>query len=51
MDEQIPYARKVVSGDYNSYGRKSAATKKIYLPLLEMSDLESLVDLFVSRAS
>jgi len=52
MDEQQPtaYDRRNVEGDFNAYGRKNAATKKLYLPLLEMSDLGSLFELIVQRS-
>ncbi len=52
MDEQraTAYDRRNVAGDFNASGRKNAATKKLYLPLLEMSDLDSLFELILQRS-
>lgn len=52
MDEQqaAAYDRRNVAGDFNEFGRKNAATKKLYLPLLEMSDLNSLFELILQRS-
>lgn len=50
MDNSIPFDRQVVPGDYTIYGKKHAATRKLYLPLLEMSDISSLLDMYIGRA-
>lgn len=44
MDEQDAYDRQKAAGDYDAYGRKRGATRKLYLPLLDMSDLPSMID-------
>lgn len=46
MDTQKPYQRKEVAGDLNIYGKRRAAINKLYLPLLEMSDFPSFLDLY-----
>ena len=44
VDSQTVYDRRLADGDFFPGGMKRAATKKIYLPLTKMNDLESLVD-------
>lgn len=50
MDTQAPYARREVAGDFNSWGTKNSATHKLYLPLVEMGDFESLLSQLASSA-
>ena len=43
MDQQVPYNRKNVEGDFNQHGIKIGATNKIYIPLLETDNLQNLL--------
>ncbi|UUC52423.1 hypothetical protein NOX82_11085 [Pseudomonas citronellolis] len=45
QDEQVAYKRKVVSGDMGSAGQVRGAVRKLYLPLYQMNDFDSLVSL------
>jgi hypothetical protein len=50
IQQGTAYDRRNVAGDFNTFGRKNAATKKLYLPLLEMSDLQSLLEFVLQRS-
>ena len=50
IQQRTAYDRKYVAGDFNAFGRKNAATKKLYLPLLEMSDLQALLAFVLQRS-
>lgn len=45
MDDQLPYGRRVVRGDFSLVGKKNSATNKIYLPLFDMQDFGSFFEL------
>ncbi len=40
-DDQTEYSRKIVRGDFSSWGNKVGTTSKIYLPLCSMDDFSS----------
>lgn len=51
MDEQVPYDRNYVPGDFNASGRKIGSTKKLYIPLLETRDLRDLLNYYYKLAN